>query len=235
MGAEVSLGWVYLAMGVLIGSAVIPVSFSLLWSKATANGAIIGAIGGQVLAILSWMISAKVYSEDGTVSILSTGKEEPMLIGNLVAILSSGLLCTLVSLYDPDDYDWKSTRNIECILEDGEEDVLIKETEKDLAAALKWICYWGCGFTVVIVIAWPVLSLPAGVFTETYFTFWVVISIIWAFVATLTIIFLPIIESFSEISAVVTGLMVPEQQVDMRKAPESATSIVAVEGQNTHI
>ena len=35
-----------------------------------------------------------------------------MLVGNLVAILASGLVCTVVSLIKPDNYDWKSTREI---------------------------------------------------------------------------------------------------------------------------
>lgn len=39
--AGVSLGWMYLAMGVFIGSAVMPVAFLLLWSKANAKGAML--------------------------------------------------------------------------------------------------------------------------------------------------------------------------------------------------
>ena len=35
-----------------------------------------------------------------------------MLVGNLVAILASGLVCIVVSLIKPDNYDWKSTREI---------------------------------------------------------------------------------------------------------------------------
>lgn len=39
----------------------------------------------------------------------------PMLVGNLVAILSSALVCVVVSLIKPDHYDWKSTREISMV------------------------------------------------------------------------------------------------------------------------
>lgn len=44
----VSLGWVYLMMGIVIGSAVIPIYLCLTWSKTSGTGAILGAFIGQV-------------------------------------------------------------------------------------------------------------------------------------------------------------------------------------------
>jgi len=84
--AGVSLGWMYLAMGVLIGSAVIPIAFMLLWSKANAFGAILGATSGCVFGIITWLTTAK--TQYGRVDLDSTGKNGPMLAGNLVAILT---------------------------------------------------------------------------------------------------------------------------------------------------
>lgn len=55
-----SLGWVYLFMGIVIGSAVVPVSMVLTWKKATAKGAIAGAILGQICAIIAWLVSSNV-------------------------------------------------------------------------------------------------------------------------------------------------------------------------------
>ena len=53
-----------------------------------------------------------------------------------------------------------------------------------------------------MVLIWPLMSLPAGVFTKDYFTFWVFISIAWSFVATFVIIVLPIQESMEAITGV---------------------------------
>jgi Na+/proline symporter len=56
--AGVSLGWMYLAMGVLVGSAVIPIALLLLWSKANAIGAMLGAVGGYILGVIVWLTTA---------------------------------------------------------------------------------------------------------------------------------------------------------------------------------
>ncbi|OIS98534.1 urea-proton symporter dur3 [Nicotiana attenuata] len=42
--AGVSLGWMYLAMGIFIGSAVLPIAFMLLWRKASSFGTMLGTV-----------------------------------------------------------------------------------------------------------------------------------------------------------------------------------------------
>merc|ERR1719352_2126994 len=61
-----NLGWVYLFMGICIGSAVIPLWNLLMWKQANATGAILGAWLGQVLAIVTWMIAASIQSGEIT-------------------------------------------------------------------------------------------------------------------------------------------------------------------------
>ena len=39
------------------------------------------------------------------------------------------------------------------------------------------------GLTVVIFILWPLLALPAKVFSQNYFTMWIVIALIWGSIA----------------------------------------------------
>ncbi|EMS63712.1 putative urea active transporter 1 [Triticum urartu] len=66
----VSLGWMYLAMGVLVGSAVIPIALLLLWSKANAFGAMLGTISGCVLGVIVWLTVAKSWD---TISMVCAG------------------------------------------------------------------------------------------------------------------------------------------------------------------
>ena len=49
--------------------------------------------------------------------------------------------------------------------------------------------------SVVFCILWPVLTIPAGVFSKSYFYFFVIISIIWGLIAAVIAIFLPLWES----------------------------------------
>ena len=47
-------------MGVLIGSAVIPIALCLMWKKTNKWGAIAGAVLGQWFGLIAWVIFAKV-------------------------------------------------------------------------------------------------------------------------------------------------------------------------------
>ena len=155
--------------GVVIGSAVFPVAFAISWSKCSAIGAITGAVVGAVLALSSWLIYGAV---DGGISVDNLGRDEIMLTGNLVAILSSGAICFAISMYKPDNCDWSSTKSIP-LIEDDPNANIEQETEEALSKAMRSIIIWGCGLTIVLIIAWPLLTLPVGVFSKGYFTFWV--------------------------------------------------------------
>jgi len=97
LGMGLSLGFVYLAMGILIGSAVIPIALTITWSRTTRGGAVSGALIGVILALITWTGVASAES-GGVVDIASLGGAFPMLYGNVVAILSSGLICVVISL-----------------------------------------------------------------------------------------------------------------------------------------
>jgi len=201
-----NLGWVYLFMGIVIGSAVIPLWNLMTWDKASGTGAVIAAWSGLVLALISWLVGAQVQS--GSVSVATLGTNEVMLSGNLVAILSSGLIHYIYSKFiDPQDYDFST-------LDDGiklvEEDKRgLTATEQDavmLRRAERWIKRRGYILTLVLIIIWPLLSVPAGTFTKSYFAFWVLVAIAWGFGAAIIITFLPLVESSEEIATALSGM-----------------------------
>jgi hypothetical protein len=214
-----NLGWVYMFMGNAIGSAVVPLWNMLMWKDANAIGAIVGAWGGMVAALTTWIVYASAQS--GEVTVESLGQLEPNLAGNLVAICSSGIIHVVFSLAMPQNYDFKSMGEI-AMLEDDKRG--LDETdfsEKFLAEAKAWVQKWGWFFTIVMVVVWPALSLPAGVFSKSYFSFWVFISIIWSFVATFVIIVLPIYESWASIEGIALAIF---GQSKAKAAPASANS-----------
>jgi Na+/proline symporter len=206
--AGVSLGWMYLAMGVFIGSAVMPVAFLLLWNKANAKGAMTGAIAGMLLGITTWLVVTKV--EYGRVTLDTTGRNAPMLAGNLVSILSGGAIHAIMSYLSPQNYDWVSTRHI-TMVDRANIDVPEEEfNETKLKHARTWIIRWGIAFTILIAIIWPIFALPAKVFSEGYFAFWASIAIIWGTVGSLVIILLPLYESRETIRFILSGMFTNE-------------------------
>ncbi|ERN15640.1 hypothetical protein AMTRI_Chr03g144830 [Amborella trichopoda] len=222
--AGVSLGWMYLAMGVLIGSAVLPIAFMLLWRKANAKGAIIGALLGCFSGIITWLSVTKV--EYGRVNLDTTGRNAPMLAGNLVSILFGGLVHALCSFIWPQNYDWETTKQI-TVVEKDKGDLPAEEfKEEKLVKAKAWIVKWGVGFTIVIVILWPLLSLPAGEFSIGYFTFWAVVAITWGTVGSAVIIVLPLVESWQTLQMVFLGMFTNDRL--MEKLEQMNTKMQAI-------
>jgi len=218
-----SLGFVYLMMGIFIGSAVMPISFVLTWDKANGQGAVVGAITGQILGLITWIsVAAGLYDK---VTIKTLGMNYPMLAGNVVAICSSGIVHAAMSYMNPQNFDFSTLNDriqlIDDKLPEFEEDE--DSNPQQLADALAWIKKWGLGFSFIMIIVWPCLSLPAGcgtaagcgVFNKGYFNLWVGIALAWGTVATAVIILLPVYESWDSISIVLKG-MFTNDDVHMR-------------------
>ena len=92
-------------MGVVIGSAVIPLWNMMTWKKASGTGAIIAAWAGLLLGVTGWMVAAKIQSDE--ISVDTLGTNQVMLTGNLCSIGFSGLIHFIYSYFiDPQDYDF---------------------------------------------------------------------------------------------------------------------------------
>jgi hypothetical protein len=202
---EINLGWVYNFMGIVIGSAVVPLWYCLTWKDANRNGAIAGAWVGQALAIIVWLVVAQI--DQGAVNATTLGTLNCQMGGCITAIVSSGLIHTLWSLASPQNYDWESMGKIE-MLEDDQRGLNPAEfSEEFLDSASRWVSHYGYGFTILMAVLWPLLSLPAGKFTKSYWALWVFISLAWGFVASFVIISLPLYESRDSLLRVLFALV----------------------------
>lgn len=203
--AGLSLGWLYLFMGVCIGSAVGPVALLLLWKKANAKGAISGAIGGMLAGLISWLITTAIIY--GKINLDTTGRDVPMLVGNVVAIGTGVLVHVVMSLLDPEDFDWLATRQLDMV-EVTDLDLDLEEyNEERLHNSKIWVVNWSIGLTVLFLVVWPLLTLPAGVFSESYFTFWAMIALLWGSIGSCIIIVLPLCENWDTIYLILEGLI----------------------------
>jgi len=234
-GGKVSLGWVYLFMGIVIGSAVMPVSFLLLWDKACAEGAIAGALIGQVCAFITWIITASQCKEwedsedmsadckDGKVNYNTLGMNEPMLAGNVVAILLSGLVCTIVSLLKPQNFDWSKLKDGIKRVDGGDaDDVEAWETDdKFLLESKEWIMKWGWIWTIGLIMIWPAATVPWGVLSKSLYGIWASVAFIWGWLAAIIIISLPLWENRKTILAVLTWTPAEPEPASYNKTTSS--------------
>ncbi|KAH8827641.1 urea transporter [Flagelloscypha sp. PMI_526] len=105
----ISMGWLYEFMGVVLGSAVVPIALAITWSKANKHGCIWGSIAGFVAGVIAWLVTASTLN-GGAVTVETTGGDYPMLAGNLGSIGVGGIISVLVSYIWPEDFDFESTR-----------------------------------------------------------------------------------------------------------------------------
>jgi len=211
LGMGLSLGFVYLAMGILIGSAVIPIALTIAWSRTTRAGAVAGALIGVILALMTWTGVASAES-GGVVDIASLGGAFPMLYGNVVAILSSGLICVVISLAQRKVYDWKLMNpQMKIVQADMSEAVKAEiaaraQDEETLEKAYKFSLKGGGILTLICVVFWPLpLYFSGYVFDLGFYSFWVSIAIVWVSVASFTIIVMPIYEARGGFAKVFRG------------------------------
>ncbi|KAF9300260.1 hypothetical protein BGZ74_008088 [Mortierella antarctica] len=183
--AGIDLGYLYSLMGVLISSAVMPVTFTLLWKKQNVTAACVAPIGGLVISITAWLVCAKLYS--GEINLATTGTDQAMLAGNLGALLGGGLISVVLSLIKPDNYTFEATRSLKQVTDDmvgtptsnnSSEDIAMEEEEEKkgtprattvelttdtfdaeddakLAKAARF-ARWSSGIlTVILIVLWP--------------------------------------------------------------------------------
>jgi Na+/proline symporter len=69
--AGISLGYLYLFMGVVISSAVLPVSLALMWKGQNWIAAAWSPILGLIVSLVAWLVTAK--KQYGTLTVATTG------------------------------------------------------------------------------------------------------------------------------------------------------------------
>ncbi|KZL64257.1 sodium symporter family protein [Colletotrichum incanum] len=213
----ISMGYLYLMMGVIISSAVLPATLTLLWDGQSWAAATFSPIIGFALSMTAWLVTTKI--KYGELSVTNTGANEPMLAGNLTSLLSPVLfipLLTFIPPFRPQKYDWQSMLNIrqgddhdladgtnvdiENVPEEQAQAFSDPDEKAKLDKAAKTARWLTVGVTLILLILWPMPLYGSGyVFGKSFFTGWVVVGITWLFASVIMVVFLPIFESRSTI------------------------------------
>jgi SSS family transporter len=126
--SDVSLGFLYNFMGVIIASSVIPATLTLFWSRQTLLAAAVSPIIGSVVALIGWIAAAKgLY---GAVTYDNLFMDNVMLTGNLLALLVPGIFSPLFTFVFPGEpFDFNLLRKSIHRVDETEE---IMEAEGEL-------------------------------------------------------------------------------------------------------
>ena len=209
-----SLQYVYLMMGILIGSAVAPISFALLWKKTNKHAATSGAIIGLVSGIVAWLASSKLFF--GEITLSSTGDLITLLIGNLTSITVSLGITLMGSIIKSENFDFGVMRQKIMVIDDKVRSMLRQDTDEQLLQrSLKFCKRIGFSISVFLVIVWPAsFYITEFVFTEESFHLWIWLAVVWAFGSAGIIIFLPLIEARKSIQEILHKIKMKSQYVE---------------------
>ncbi|KAN0125892.1 urea transporter [Russula decolorans] len=105
----ISMGWLYTFMGVILGSAVVPIALCITWSRANKWGCIGGSIAGFFAGLIAWLVTTSSLN-GGVINVTTSGGDYEMLAGNLASIGVGGIVAVAASLVWPEDFDFESTR-----------------------------------------------------------------------------------------------------------------------------
>lgn len=219
--AGISMGWLYLWMGVMISSAVVPASLTLLWKGQNWYAATLSPPVGLVLALLAWLVTCyKMF--DGDLSVANLGSNYPMLAGNVTALFSPMVLIPLLTLvFGKANYDWMSMLQLkqsdETDMSSGSDEKAMSvdvvpvgpspEESAKLNKASKIAKISTTLASLCFLILWPMpLFGTAYVFSKTFFTGWVSVSIAWLFCSSVCVGLFPLWEGREGIMRVVRGL-----------------------------
>ncbi|KAI1812160.1 Na+/solute symporter [Poronia punctata] len=199
--AGVSMGYLYLLMGCIISSAVVPATLTLVWSGQNKWAAALSPPLGLAFALIAWLVTAS--KQCGTLDVACTGSNLPMLAGNVTALLSPLVLVPIFTLiFGLDKYDWKSMAQIRRAddhdlaaaagvdLEQtaagapqAQPDGLSSQEEQAKLLRASKIAKWTTvGLTLAFLVLWPFPMYGSSyVFSKPFFTGWVTVGIIWIF------------------------------------------------------
>lgn len=207
--AGVSMGYLYLLMGVIVSSAVLPAALTLLWKGQNVYAAALSPILGLICSLIGWL--ATTHAKYSEISVETSGQNTPMLVGNVVALLSPCIFIPIFTLiFGVDNYDYQSMRDIrkaddhdlaaeaEVPLESipGETPMTSEEEEQRKLSRAAFIARTTTVvMTLILLVLWPFPLFGTGyVFSKKFFTGWVSVGIAWLFFSAFCVGLFPIWE-----------------------------------------
>ena len=219
----VSLQYVYLMMGILIGSAVAPISLGILWKKTNRNAATVAAIAGLLCGVAGWIVFAHLMF--GEISISSTGNILVFLVGNIISIAVSMAITIIGSMLFPERFDFRALKQKILLVDDKVRSMIKHDTDENMLQKASSFCKRiGFGIAAFLVIVWPVtFYVTEYVFSVESFTAWIGLAIVWAFGAAGTVMLLPIIEARDSIKEILARIRTP--RYDNVSEPETGSEM----------
>jgi len=179
---------------------------TLMWAGQNWWAATLSPVLGLACSITAWLVTTSKLN-DGVITVATSGANNPMLAGNVVALLSPMIFIPVLTLiFGKANYDWISMKQIRLGNDSdvtaaahldveavhGRHAELSPEAEAEeqtkLLRASKIAKYTTAAMTIILLVLWPMPLYGTGyVFSQSFFSGWVIVGIIWLMCSSLAV------------------------------------------------
>ncbi len=201
--SEIPISMLLPIRSVFTNSAVCPFIFALTWRGCTSYGVVAAVLVGQIFGLISWLACA--YVVYGSTNFESLTSMEASLAASIVPLMLSPFVAVVVSYFTQGDmlFEWGDFVSVAC----NQRTVPVNEEKKDSAESWRLQEHMqakqhrkAVAFAVIsvslLLIVWPLLTLPMGIFSTSYFAAWMWLTGICVGVTAIILIFLPVYEAY---------------------------------------
>jgi len=210
---DIDMGWLYLAMGIFMSSGVLPLALGLLTDRLTGRGAFWATLGGLIVGLAVWVLSAEAIS--GAVTVESLGRLGPVTLGNLAVILTSGLICGMDCLRPHTSYSFESLCTAirsYLVLPVSRSAEPVPQTET-LSPPDRRLILWAIGISLFLDGIFPLgLYVSHVQFGPVFFAIWVILTLVWLMTAGGFVVLFPIMDYLQPSSPERLGLRTAKEQ-----------------------
>ncbi|EPY49600.1 urea transporter [Schizosaccharomyces cryophilus OY26] len=203
---KVSMGYLYLLMGVLVCPAVIPATCVMLSTRASKLAITLSPVLGLISSVVCWLVVASAQGS-GKLTIDTTGANNPMLAGNVVGLLSPVVYLIVLSFLKPEKYNFKELLDKFEMHYDSEEEKILQKKKLNRASIISKIAATAVAGVFIILWPWPMYG-SKYIFSKRFFTGWVVVGLIWIFFTVFSVGIFPLWEGRNDIYHIVKRMIV---------------------------
>ncbi|TFK53821.1 Na+/solute symporter [Heliocybe sulcata] len=203
---SIGVNFIVTSIGIICAPAVIPIACTILWRKQNTIAVVGAPILGTITGIACWLgVTSRWY---GQLTVDNLGTPHSLLVGNVVALLCPIVYSPLLTYaFGPQDFDWGTLRDKIHVVDDSdvqgmtkeqleqqrEEDAMTPENNERMKRSRRIATYASIAMALGFIILFPMPMYGTHyVFSRDFFRFWVVWTFLWAWIACLIILILPI-------------------------------------------
>lgn len=220
------MGWILEFLGVILGSAVIPITLALMSSHVSPYYITYAAPVGTICGLAAWLgVTKGMYGE---INITTTFENWSMFAGCLVSLLVPLIIWLAMLPFVREPYDWdrlflmiptEPRAGDVSFTHEDDESLGLDWDPKELARASKMAKTVSGVLCLIFLIIIPFPMYGAGyIMSRKFFIGWTVLVFIWSWVAALLIWFMPVWQSREPLIRVVKGVFGGKSQMPVTES-----------------